>query len=89
MSRSGVMKWIREGKIKAYNVNGRWKIPYSEIERMLKGVEISEQEEKDSIQVTKEDLIAVIESIASCLYERRSKKYQKVVNCIADCLKDN
>ncbi|MCQ4367290.1 MAG: helix-turn-helix domain-containing protein, partial [Sulfolobales archaeon] len=29
MSRSGVIKWIREGKIKAIEVNGRWRIPYS------------------------------------------------------------
>jgi excisionase family DNA binding protein len=37
MSRSGVIKWIREGKIKAVEVNGRWRIPYSEIERLLSG----------------------------------------------------
>lgn len=37
MSRSGVIKWIREGKIKAIEVNGRWRIPYSEIERLLSG----------------------------------------------------
>ena len=37
MSRSGVIKWIRVGKIKAIEVNGRWRIPYSEIERLLSG----------------------------------------------------
>jgi excisionase family DNA binding protein len=37
MSRSGVIKWIREGKIKAIEVNGRWRIPYSEIERLVSG----------------------------------------------------
>ena len=37
MSRSGVIKWIREGKIKAVEINGRWRIPYSEIERLLSG----------------------------------------------------
>ncbi|QIW22799.1 IS607 family transposase [Sulfolobus sp. S-194] len=35
MSRSGVIKWIREGKIKAIEVNGRWRIPYSEVERLI------------------------------------------------------
>jgi hypothetical protein len=35
MSRSGVIKWIREGKIKAVEIDGRWRIPYSEIERLL------------------------------------------------------
>jgi len=192
MSRSGVMKWIREGKIKAYNVNGRWKIPYSEIERLLKGTEdkpkkiaiyarvsgygqkddlerqvrsllnfvkqqygenvevvvikdigsginprrrglkklielvkpreidtvvvaykdrltrfgfefleelfkaygvnivVAFQEEpKDYMQELVEDLITIVTSFASRLYGRRSKKYQKAVNCVADCLKDN
>ncbi|BFI74779.1 IS607 family transposase [Sulfurisphaera ohwakuensis] len=37
MSRSGVIKWIREGKIKAVEINGRWRIPYSEVERLLSG----------------------------------------------------
>jgi len=37
ISRSGVIKWIRVGKIKAVEVNGRWRIPYSEIERLLSG----------------------------------------------------
>ncbi|MFP3234726.1 MAG: IS607 family transposase [Sulfolobaceae archaeon] len=37
MSRSGVIKWIREGKIKAVEIKGRWRIPYSEIERLLNG----------------------------------------------------
>ncbi|BAB67033.1 putative transposase [Sulfurisphaera tokodaii str. 7] len=37
MSRSGVIKWIREGKIKAIEINGRWRIPYSEVERLLSG----------------------------------------------------
>jgi excisionase family DNA binding protein len=35
MSRSSVIKWIREGKIKGVEVNGRWRIPYSEVERLL------------------------------------------------------
>ena len=34
---SGVIKWIREGKIKAIEINGRWRIPYSEVERLLSG----------------------------------------------------
>ncbi|MBB5255228.1 IS607 family transposase [Sulfurisphaera ohwakuensis] len=39
MSRSGVIKWIREGKIKAIEINGRWRIPYSEVERLISGKE--------------------------------------------------
>ena len=37
MSRSGVIKWIREGRIRAIEINGRWRIPYSEVERLLSG----------------------------------------------------
>ncbi|QGR16474.1 IS607 family transposase [Sulfurisphaera ohwakuensis] len=39
ISRSGVIKWIREGKIKAIEINGRWRIPYSEVERLISGKE--------------------------------------------------
>ncbi|QGR17281.1 IS607 family transposase [Sulfurisphaera ohwakuensis] len=39
ISRSGIIKWIREGKIKAIEINGRWRIPYSEVERLISGKE--------------------------------------------------
>jgi len=42
MSRSGVIKWIREGKIKAIEINGRWRIPYSEVERILSGGKVKQ-----------------------------------------------
>lgn len=28
-------KWIKEGRIRAVNVNGRWRIPESEVKRVL------------------------------------------------------
>mgnify|MGYP000445093460 CR=1 FL=1 len=37
VSRSGVIKWIREGKVRAVNIHGRWYIPESELERLVKG----------------------------------------------------
>ena len=37
VSRSGVVKWIREGKVRAVNIHGRWYIPESELERLTKG----------------------------------------------------
>lgn len=37
VSRSGVIKWIREGKIRAVNIHGRWYIPGSELEKLVKG----------------------------------------------------
>ena len=37
VTRSAVIKWIRTGKIRAIEVHGRWRIPYSEVERLLRG----------------------------------------------------
>jgi len=38
VSRSAVIKWIKQGKIGAVNINGRWYIPESEFEKLVKGV---------------------------------------------------
>jgi excisionase family DNA binding protein len=37
VSRSAVIKWIRTGRIRAVNIHGRWYIPESEYERLVKG----------------------------------------------------
>jgi len=39
VSRVTVVKWIKKGRIVAYNVHGKWRIPYSEVERVLRGVQ--------------------------------------------------
>jgi excisionase family DNA binding protein len=39
VSRVTVIKWIKSGRVVAYSVHGRWRIPYSEVERLLKGVQ--------------------------------------------------
>lgn len=39
VSRSTVISWIKSKRIVAYNVHGRWKIPYSEVEKILRGVQ--------------------------------------------------
>jgi excisionase family DNA binding protein len=39
VSRVTVIKWIKSGKIAAYSVHGRWRTPYSEVERVLRGVQ--------------------------------------------------
>jgi len=38
VSRSAVIKWIKHGRIGAVNINGRWYIPESEFEKLVKGV---------------------------------------------------
>ncbi len=37
VSRVTVIKWIKTGRIAAYNVHGKWRIPYSEVERLVRG----------------------------------------------------
>jgi len=37
VSRSAVIKWIKQGKIRAINIHGRWYIPESEYERLVRG----------------------------------------------------
>jgi excisionase family DNA binding protein len=39
VSRVTVIKWIKKGRIVAYSVHGKWRIPYSEVERLLRGVQ--------------------------------------------------
>ena len=39
VSRVTVIKWIKSGRITAYSVHGKWRIPYSEVERLLKGAQ--------------------------------------------------
>jgi putative resolvase len=39
VSRSTVISWIKSGRIVAYSVSGRWRIPYGEVERLLKGAQ--------------------------------------------------
>jgi len=38
VSRVTVIKWIRSGRISAYNINGYYYIPESEVEKILRGV---------------------------------------------------
>jgi excisionase family DNA binding protein len=39
VSRSTVISWIKGGRIAAYSVHGRWRTPYGEVERVLRGVQ--------------------------------------------------
>jgi putative resolvase len=39
VSRATVIKWIKGGRVVAYRVHGRWRIPYSEVEGVLRGVQ--------------------------------------------------
>jgi len=37
VARITVIKWIKQGKIRAINIHGRWYIPESEYERLVRG----------------------------------------------------
>jgi excisionase family DNA binding protein len=39
VSRATVVKWIKSGRVAAYSIHGRWKIPYSEVEGVPRGVQ--------------------------------------------------
>jgi excisionase family DNA binding protein len=39
VSRVTVFKWVGSGRIVAYSVHGRWRTPYGEVERVLRGVQ--------------------------------------------------
>jgi excisionase family DNA binding protein len=39
VSRATVFKWIKGGRVVAYSVHGRWRIPYSKVEGVLRGVQ--------------------------------------------------
>jgi excisionase family DNA binding protein len=66
VSRIAVIKWIKKGKIVAYNVHGRWRIPYSEVEKILRGVQrirrlaiyarVSSNTQKDDLETQLEAL---------------------------------
>lgn len=36
ISRSGLIEWIRMGRIRAVNIHGRWYIPESKYEKLVK-----------------------------------------------------
>ena len=41
---STVIKWIKKGKIKAYMVAGRWKIPLTEVLKLINTGDAEKQE---------------------------------------------
>jgi len=37
VGRSAVIKWIKQGKVRAINIHGRWYVQGSELETPIKG----------------------------------------------------
>jgi len=76
VSRVAVIKWIKSGRTTAYEVHGKWRIPYSEVEKLLKGVQRVKR-------------VAIYTSFASRIYGERSRRYREVVSCIGGAVKDS
>jgi predicted site-specific integrase-resolvase len=88
VARVTVIKWIKSGKVVAYNVHGRWRIPYSEVERLLGGATKRRVAiyARVSSNTQKEDLERQVESLK--LWVGRNAEYVVVAD-IASGLKED
>jgi predicted site-specific integrase-resolvase len=87
-----VIKWIKSGRITAYNVNGRWRIPYSEVERLLKGVQRVRRVAiyaRVSSSTQRNDLERQVDALKLWIYKNFPNAEYVVVTDIASGLKED
>jgi len=93
ISRSGVIKWIKQGKIRAINIHGRWYIPESEVERLTKGVYATVKRVAIYARVSgntqKDDLERQIASLEDYVRKQFPQADYMVVKDIASGLKED
>jgi excisionase family DNA binding protein len=92
VSRIAVIKWIKSGRIVAYNVNGRWRIPYSEVGRVLGGVERVRRMAiyaRVSPNARKEDLERQVEALKLWVFKNFPNAEHVVVTDIASGLRED
>ena len=93
VSRSGVIKWIREGKVRAVNIHGRWYIPESEFERLIKGFYTSLMRiaiyARVSGNTQKDDLERQIKSLEDYVRKHYPQAEYIVVKDVASGLKED
>jgi putative resolvase len=91
VARVTVIKWIKSGRIAAYNVHGRWRIPYSEVERLLGGVAKRRVAiyARVSSNTQKEDLERQVESLKLWVARNFPNAKYAVVTDIASGLKED
>jgi len=78
-------RWIKEGKIKAVQtLGGKYRIPESEVKRLLSGVEIKEVRAVIYARVSSSDQKKVLERQIEYLIQYCSAKGYKVVNVLSD-----
>ena len=93
VSRSGVIKWIREGKVRAVNIHGRWYIPESELERLTRGFYAGFKRiaiyARVSGNTQKDDLERQISSLEDYVREHYPQVEYVVVKDVASGLKED
>jgi excisionase family DNA binding protein len=92
VSRVTVIKWIKKGRIAAYSVHSRWRIPYSEVERVLRGVQRVERVAiyaRASSSTQKSDLERQVESLKLWVSKNFPNAEYVVVTDVASGLKED
>ena len=92
VSRVTVIKWIKKGRIVAYSVHGKWRIPYSEVERLLKGVQRVRRVAvyaRVSSNTQKSDLERQVESLKLWVSKNLPNAEYVIVTDIASGLKED
>jgi predicted site-specific integrase-resolvase len=87
-----VISWIKSGRIVAYSVHGKWRIPYSEVERLLKGVQRIRRiaiYARVSSNTQKNDLERQVESLKLWVSKNFPSAEYIVVTDIASGLKED
>jgi excisionase family DNA binding protein len=92
VSRVTVIKWIKSGRIVAYSVHGKWRIPYSEVERVLRGVERIRRVAiyaRVSSNTQRDDLERQVEALKLWVYKNLPNAEYVVVTDIASGLSED
>jgi len=93
ISRSGVIKWIKQSKVRAINIHGRWYIPESEIERLVKGVYAGMRRvaiyTRVSSNTQKDDLKRQITSLEEYVRKQSPQAEYIVIKDVASSLREN
>jgi putative resolvase len=92
VSRVTVIKWIKSGRIVAYSVHGKWRIPYSEVERVLEGVQRVRRVAiyaRVSSNTQRDDLERQVEALKLWVYKNLPNTEYVVVTDIASGLNED
>jgi predicted site-specific integrase-resolvase len=87
-----VIKWIKSGRIVAYSVHGKWRIPYSEVERVLRGVQRVRRVAiyaRVSSNTQRNDLERQVEALKLWVYKNLPNAEYVVVTDIASGLNED